>query len=91
MSIERDKTSLLETAERVYQYMIREHTSSPDLLNEFDVNSRAWGMNINDWEWNPGVGVNAISAYYDPCPSCGGFVVDVLSGEELRVKELEVE
>ena len=67
MSIERDKTSLLETAERVYQYMIREHSGSPDLLNEFDVNSMAWGMNINDWEWNPGVGVNAISAYYDFC------------------------
>jgi len=67
MSIERDKTSLIEIAERVYQYMIREHTGSPDLLNEFDVNSVAWGMNINDWEWNPGVGVAAISAYYDFC------------------------
>ncbi|ABQ26132.1 hydrogenase maturation nickel metallochaperone HypA [Geotalea uraniireducens] len=33
----------------------------------------------------------ALSAYYDPCPACGGFGVDVLSGEELRVKELEVE
>lgn len=33
----------------------------------------------------------ALAAYYDPCPSCGGFGVDVLSGEELRVKELEVE
>lgn len=67
MSTGRDKTSLLETAERVYQYMIREHIASPDLLNEFDVNSVAWGMDINDWEWNPGVGVNAISAYYDFC------------------------
>jgi unsaturated rhamnogalacturonyl hydrolase len=67
MSIERDTTSLIETSERVYQYMIREHTGSPDLLNEFDVNSMAWGMNINDWEWNPGVGVTAISAYYDFC------------------------
>ena len=30
-------------------------------------------------------------AYYDPCPSCGGFRVRLLAGEELRVKELEVE
>jgi len=28
---------------------------------------------------------------YDPCPGCGGFVVELLSGEELRVKDLEVE
>jgi len=67
MSIERDKTSLLETAERVYRYMIAEHSGSSNLLNEFDVDSVAWGMNINDWEWNPGVGVTAISAYYDFC------------------------
>jgi len=28
---------------------------------------------------------------YDPCPACGGFGVRVTSGEELRIKELEVE
>lgn len=67
MSSKRDKAGLLETAERVYQYMIREHTGSSELLSDVDVNSVAWGMNINDWEWNPGVGVNAISAYYDFC------------------------
>jgi hydrogenase nickel incorporation protein HypA/HybF len=33
----------------------------------------------------------AVHAYYDPCPTCGGFGIDVISGEELRVKELEVE
>lgn len=32
-----------------------------------------------------------VSAYYDSCPSCGGFEVELLRGEELRVKELEVE
>ncbi|GFO53639.1 putative hydrogenase nickel incorporation protein HypA [Geomonas sp. Red276] len=32
-----------------------------------------------------------VAAYYDPCPSCGGYQVEVVSGEELRVKELEVE
>ena len=67
MNTERDKMSLMETAERVYRYMIAEHSGPSTLLNEFDVDSVAWGMNINDWEWNPGVGVNAISAYYDFC------------------------
>jgi hydrogenase nickel incorporation protein HypA/HybF len=32
-----------------------------------------------------------VKAYYENCPSCGGYQVDILSGEELRVKELEVE
>jgi len=30
-------------------------------------------------------------AYYSACPGCGGHNVTVLSGEELRVKEMEVE
>ena len=32
-----------------------------------------------------------IHAYYDPCPGCGGYGVAVVAGEELRVRELEVE
>lgn len=32
-----------------------------------------------------------VKAYYEKCPACGGHKVDILSGEELRVKELEVE
>ena len=32
----------------------------------------------------------AVSAYYQPCPACGCFAVELLRGEELRVKELEV-
>lgn len=32
-----------------------------------------------------------IRAYYDPCPACGGYGVAVVAGEELRVRELEVE
>jgi len=32
-----------------------------------------------------------VSAYYDSCPSCGGYTVELLTGEEMRVKELEVE
>ncbi len=32
-----------------------------------------------------------VHAYYEPCPSCGGYGVTITAGEELRVKELEVE
>jgi hydrogenase nickel incorporation protein HypA/HybF len=31
-----------------------------------------------------------LNAYYDPCASCGGFGIEILTGEELRVKELDV-
>jgi len=32
-----------------------------------------------------------VRACYDPCPRCGGYGVAITSGEEMRVKELEVE
>ena len=32
-----------------------------------------------------------VSAYYDSCPTCGGYTVELMRGEEMRVKELEVE
>lgn len=31
------------------------------------------------------------TSYYDICPSCGGCGVNLTKGEEMRVKELEVE
>lgn len=31
-----------------------------------------------------------LQAHFDPCPSCGGYRVSIRSGEELRLKELEV-
>lgn len=32
-----------------------------------------------------------INAYFDPCPVCGASTLEPRSGEELRVKDLEVE
>ena len=32
-----------------------------------------------------------ITARYDPCPQCGSFQLQVTGGDELRIKELEVE
>jgi hydrogenase nickel incorporation protein HypA/HybF len=32
-----------------------------------------------------------VTARYEPCPNCGSFQVQVTGGEEMRVKELEVE
>lgn len=32
-----------------------------------------------------------VATLFDPCPRCGGFGLGIVSGEELRVKELELE
>jgi hydrogenase nickel incorporation protein HypA/HybF len=32
-----------------------------------------------------------ISQRYDPCPECGGFLLQITGGEEMIIKELEVE
>jgi hydrogenase nickel incorporation protein HypA/HybF len=32
-----------------------------------------------------------IATLYDPCANCGAFGLSIVSGEELRVKELELE
>jgi hydrogenase nickel incorporation protein HypA/HybF len=46
----------------------------------------------------PGVGLchscakeSPMATLFDPCARCGAFGLSVVSGEELRVKELEVE
>ncbi len=33
----------------------------------------------------------AVHQYYDPCPCCGGFQWRLTGGNEMRIKELEVE
>lgn len=32
-----------------------------------------------------------ISQRYDPCPSCGSYQLQVSSGDEMKIKELEVD
>ena len=32
-----------------------------------------------------------ISARFDACPDCGGYPLEIISGEAMRIKELEVE
>ena len=33
----------------------------------------------------------AVSALYEPCPVCGSYQIQVTGGNEMRVKEFEVE
>jgi hydrogenase nickel incorporation protein HypA/HybF len=32
-----------------------------------------------------------VAARYDPCPDCGSYQLQVTGGDEMRIKELEVE
>jgi unsaturated rhamnogalacturonyl hydrolase len=47
-----DKSQVKQLADQVFTYMTAEHG--------YD-----WGMNIDSWDWVPGVGVMAISSYYE--------------------------
>lgn len=62
-----DKENLKQAAASIYKFMISEHTGQSETLGAVDVDSAAWGVNINKWDWNPGVGVNCISYYYGKC------------------------
>lgn len=33
----------------------------------------------------------AVKAYATPCPACGSYAVDISGGQEMRVKDMEVE
>ena len=33
----------------------------------------------------------AVTALYEPCPVCGSYQIQVTGGDEMRVKELEIE
>jgi len=35
--------------------------------------------------------VSSIDTYFDPCPCCGAPALELRSGDEMRVKDLEVE
>lgn len=33
----------------------------------------------------------AISSHHDPCPVCGSYAIQVIRGDEMRIRELEVQ
>lgn len=35
--------------------------------------------------------VSPVETYFDPCPCCGAVALELRSGDEMRVKDLEVE
>jgi len=33
----------------------------------------------------------AVQQLYDECPQCGGYQLQIIDGDQMRIKELEVE
>ncbi|MGM0883916.1 MAG: glycoside hydrolase family 88/105 protein [Bacillota bacterium] len=48
----RSVENVKRTANQIYRYMLQEHSGN-------------WGMDINYWDWVPGVGVIAMLSYYE--------------------------
>jgi unsaturated rhamnogalacturonyl hydrolase len=59
-------SSAQEKARMVYEYM-KKGTAGliRETANEVDHDPASWGMDIDDWDWNAGVGMIAISDYYE--------------------------
>ncbi len=52
-------------------------------LEIIELPARAWCMQCAE--------TVEIEERYDPCPKCGGYQLQVVEGEELRIRELEVD
>jgi unsaturated rhamnogalacturonyl hydrolase len=63
---EMDFSLVREKAQKVYEYMKRGNAGlKRETANAVDHDPASWGMDINDWDWNAGVGMIAISDYYE--------------------------
>ena len=65
------KLALKTAADQIFHYMTIEHSGATDVVVGVDANPVSWGLDINKWDWNPGVGVNSIAAYYDASQNPG--------------------
>ncbi|HPI73805.1 MAG TPA: glycoside hydrolase family 88 protein [bacterium] len=69
----------LAKASEVYAYMKRGTAGLVrETANEVDHDPASWGLDIDDWDWNAGVGLVAISDYYERTHKAE--VLDYLSG-----------
>lgn len=48
----RSVENVKRTSDQIYRYMLQDHTGN-------------WGMDINHWDWVPGVGIIAMLSYYE--------------------------
>ncbi|SFB58292.1 hypothetical protein SAMN05216312_114200 [Cohnella sp. OV330] len=60
-------STLSMLANRVFTFMIADQSEQADkvIRNAANCHAGDWGMDIHHWDWNPGVGLIAMSGYYD--------------------------
>lgn len=59
-------SSAQDNARKVYEYMKKGTAGlTRETANAVDHDPASWGMDIDDWDWNAGVGMVAISDYFD--------------------------
>lgn len=66
-----------------FDAVTRDSVAENARLEIIETAGQAWCMDC--------AGNVAVSSRYQPCPDCGSLQVEVTGGEEMRVKELEVE
>ncbi|MFC3798457.1 glycoside hydrolase family 105 protein [Cohnella sp. GCM10012308] len=60
-------STLSTLADRVFTFMIADHGEQAGkvIRHAADCHAGDWGMAIHHWDWNPGVGLIAMSAYFE--------------------------
>jgi hydrogenase nickel incorporation protein HypA/HybF len=66
-----------------YEVVTRGSLAEGSELKIVELPATAWCMQCTE--------TVQVEQRYDPCPKCGGFQLQTTGGEELRIKELEVE
>jgi hydrogenase nickel incorporation protein HypA/HybF len=66
-----------------FEAVTRDSVAQSAELQIIETPGRAWCMQCAD--------TVEVQALYDACPRCGGYQLQVTGGNEMRVKELDVE
>ena len=66
-----------------FEAVVRDSMAQDARLEIIETPGQAWCMQCSDTVF--------VQALYDVCPKCGGHQLQVTGGNEMRVKELDVE
>jgi hydrogenase nickel incorporation protein HypA/HybF len=73
----------IEAMRFCFDAVMRHSVADGAILEIIEVPAQAWCLNCSQSV--------TVQQRYDACPHCGSYQLQVTSGEEMRIKELEVE
>ncbi len=73
----------IEAMRFCFDVVVRNTLADGATLEIIEVPAEAWCLNCSQ--------TVTVQQRYDACPHCGNFQLQITSGEEMRIKELEVE